>query len=137
VMAVVAIAGNEAGRPLSLGEIAQRQGISLSYLEQLFSKLRQQGIVKSVRGPGGGYLMAVPAEELPVAAIISAVEHPNAGAATGNGMDDLTKALWVELDQHVGRFLGSVTVADICADRVPDAATRTGRGDAGLKAAAE
>ena len=146
LMAVVAIAGNSEGRPLSLGEISQRQGISLSYLEQIFSRLRRRGIVKSVRGPGGGYLLARQSSELPVADIVAAVEHPAAVDRAGDtpalpagapGMEDPTMAFWSELDQHIGRFLGAISVADICANRARDVAARFGPGTGKIEAAAE
>jgi len=73
VMAMADLAGNEgANRPVSLAEIAQRQEISLSYLEQLFAKLRRGGLVRSVRGPGGGYRLSRPAADVRVADIILA-----------------------------------------------------------------
>jgi Rrf2 family protein len=77
VMAMADLAGNEGGtRPVSLAEIAKRQEISLSYLEQLFAKLRKGGLVRSVRGPGGGYRLSRPASELRIADIILAVDEP-------------------------------------------------------------
>src|ERR1041385_5538205 len=76
VMAMADLAGHENGRAVSLADIALRQEISLSYLEQLFAKLRRHGLVKSVRGPGGGYRLSRPAEEVRVADIILAVDEP-------------------------------------------------------------
>ncbi|HEY5598562.1 MAG TPA: Rrf2 family transcriptional regulator, partial [Kiloniellales bacterium] len=76
VMALVDLAGQGGNGPISLADIAERQEISLSYLEQLFAKLRRGGLVKSVRGPGGGYLLAHTPEETRIADIILAVDEP-------------------------------------------------------------
>ena len=76
VMAMVDIAAHTEGKPIALADVAERQEISLSYLEQLFSKLRHGGLVKSVRGPGGGYLLAHTAAETRIADIIIAVDEP-------------------------------------------------------------
>src|SRR5262249_13038324 len=77
VMAMADLAQHEASnRPVSLADIAQRQEISLSYLEQLFAKLRRGGLVKSVRGPGGGYRLSRPANEMRIADVIVAVDEP-------------------------------------------------------------
>src|ERR1700704_7198994 len=76
VMAMVDLAKHSGGNPVSLAEIAERQEISMSYLEQLFAKLRKGGLVKSVRGPGGGYLLAYPLEESRISDIILAVDEP-------------------------------------------------------------
>jgi len=75
-MAIVDLATQNSGRPTALAEIAERQEISLSYLEQLFAKLRRAGLVNSVRGPGGGYLLARPVEDTRIADIILAVDEP-------------------------------------------------------------
>lgn len=129
VMAMVDLAFHSDGRPVSLAEIAARQEISLSYLEQLFGKLRRGGLVASVRGPGGGYLLGSPAKEIVVAAIIDAVDEPiratrcKVGADPQEGcMKDrsrcLTHDLWEELGFHIRDFLSSVTLEDICEQRV-------------------
>src|SRR4051794_39429081 len=76
VMAMIDIGEHSAGRPVSLGEIAERQNISQEYLEQLFGKLRKAGLVESARGPGGGYRLARGASEIPVSLIIEAVDEP-------------------------------------------------------------
>src|SRR5438874_12682364 len=76
VMAMVDLAQHGMGEPISLAEIAERQEISLSYLEQLFAMLRKGGLVKSVRGPGGGYLLAHERAEIRIADIILAVDEP-------------------------------------------------------------
>ena len=75
VMAMVDLAKNCQGQPVALSDIADRQGISLSYLEQLFAKLRLAGLVNSVRGPGGGYLLARDAADMPISYVIDAVDE--------------------------------------------------------------
>ena len=131
VMAMVDLARhmdtNRHRRPVTLADIAERQEISLSYLEQLFSKMRRAGLVKSVRGPGGGYVLAKPASELRISDIVLAVDEPlratRCAPDTGQGcMTDgsrcLTHDLWEELGNHIYRFLSGVTLADVCARRV-------------------
>ena len=121
VMAMADLASRE-GRagPVSLGEIAESQEISLSYLEQLFAKLRKGGLVASVRGPGGGYRLSRPASELRVADIIVAVDEPisatrcKAGSpkgCTGTAARCLTHDLWEELGRQIHVFLSSVSLA--------------------------
>ncbi len=108
--------------PVTLAEIAERQDISLSYLEQLFCKLRKKGLVKSVRGPGGGYCLGKPAEQTRVADIIMAVDEPLRATGCRVGDDHgchskrgrcLTHDLWEELSNHIYLFLHSVTLADV------------------------
>jgi Rrf2 family transcriptional regulator, iron-sulfur cluster assembly transcription factor len=127
VMAMVDLAKHEAGSPIALAEIAERQEISLSYLEQLFAKLRVAGLVKSVRGPGGGYLLGHAADETRIADIILAVDEPiratrcTPGAPTGcRGSKSrcLTHDLWEELGNQIHLYLSSVTLADVCEQRV-------------------
>ena len=127
VMALVDLAGHDADRPISLAEIAERQEISLSYLEQLFAKLRRGGLVKSVRGPGGGYLLAHSAEEMRIADIILAVDEPiratrcTPGQPYGcraNKSRCITHDLWEELGNQIYLYLSSVTVADVVNNRV-------------------
>ena len=127
-MAMADLAGHEgASRPVSLAEIAARQGISLSYLEQLFAKLRKGGLVRSVRGPGGGYRLGLPAAELRVADIIVAVDEPMTATrcksgspvgCTGTTSRCLTHDLWEELGRQIHVFLSSVTLADVVERRV-------------------
>lgn len=127
VMAMADLAFHSSGKPVALAEVADRQEISLSYLEQLFGKLRRGGLVKSVRGPGGGYLLSRAAMETRVADIIMAVDEPikatrcTAGSPRGchshNGRC-LTHDLWEELGNQIYMYLSSVTLADICERRV-------------------
>lgn len=127
VMALVDLATNSQGRPVSLADISGRQEISLSYLEQLFAKLRRAGLVKSVRGPGGGYLLARPADDTRIADAILAVDEPiratrcKPNTATGCHSDKsrcLTHDLWEELSRQIHLFLSSVSLADVVERRV-------------------
>ena len=127
VMAMVDLAHFGRGEPVALAEIAERQEISLSYLEQLFAKLRKGGLVKSVRGPGGGYLLAHDRAETRIADIILAVDEPiratrcAPGAphgCRGNRSRCLTHDLWEELGNQINLYLSSVSLADVCERRV-------------------
>jgi Rrf2 family iron-sulfur cluster assembly transcriptional regulator len=110
-------------KPISLAEISGRQSISLSYLEQLFSKLRQSGLVMSVRGPGGGYRLAIPSEEIFVAQIINAVnESIDTTSCQGKGDCQggdicLTHSLWQDLSVQIHEFLNGISLADLVAKR--------------------
>src|SRR5579864_6851365 len=128
VMAMADLAQHEAAnRPVSLADIAQRQEISLSYLEQLFAKLRKGGLVKSVRGPGGGYLLAHPMDESRISDIILSVDEPiratrcapgSPAGCRSNRSRCLTHDLWEELGNQIHLYLSSVTLADVCEQRV-------------------
>ena len=127
VMAMVDLASNSKGQPVALADIAERQEISLSYLEQLFAKLRKGGLVKSVRGPGGGYLLAHPVEESRISDIIVAVDEPiratrcapgSPAGCRSNRSRCLTHDLWEELGRQIEVFLASVTLADVLEHRV-------------------
>lgn len=127
VMAMVDLARQSEGRPVTLAEIAERQDISLSYLEQLFAKLRRGGLVKSVRGPGGGYMLARPAGAMPISDIILAVDEPiratrctpgQAFGCSGNPDKCLTHDLWEELGNQIYLYLSHVMLEDVVAKRV-------------------
>lgn len=127
VMAMVDLAKNSKGHPVALAEIADRQEISLSYLEQLFAKLRKGGLVKSVRGPGGGYLLAHNPDVMRISDIVLAVDEPirttRCAANTPNGSRAsktrcLTHDLWEELGNQIHIFLSSVTLADVVERRI-------------------
>jgi Rrf2 family transcriptional regulator, iron-sulfur cluster assembly transcription factor len=129
VMAMVDLANcsAEKGRPVSLADIAERQEISLSYLEQLFGKLRRKGLVKSVRGPGGGYLLARSYDDLRVSDIITAVDEPLSATRCENGSAEgcqsdksrcITHDLWQELTNQINLYLNSISLADVCERRV-------------------
>lgn len=116
--------------PVALMDISKRQDISLSYLEQLFARLRRSGLVYSVRGPGGGYCLSRPAESLQVADIIAAVEEPIIAArcgSDGHGCQPdssrcLSHDLWQTLDSQIHLFLCAVSLKDVVERRVAGAA---------------
>ena len=127
VMAMVDLARCSNGQPVCLSEIADRQEISLSYLEQLFAKLRRSGLVRSVRGPGGGYLLAHDRDETRICDIIVAVDEAiqavrcTPGEAVGCRGDRsrcLTHDLWDELSNQIRLYLSSVSLGDVCEKRV-------------------
>lgn len=119
VTAMVDLAMRQGGGPVTLAEISERQKISLSYLEQLFGKLRRRALVDSVRGPGGGYRLTKGMPDMSVADIILAVDEPIDATQCGgkeNCHDDqkcITHDLWANLNQHIFDYLGSVTLRQL------------------------
>jgi Rrf2 family iron-sulfur cluster assembly transcriptional regulator len=107
--------------PVTLAAISERQHISLSYLEQLFGKLRRAKLVNSVRGPGGGYCLAKATSAISVADIIAAVDEPIDATQCGgkeNCLDDrrcVTHDLWATLNEKMNDYLSSVSLADVVA----------------------
>jgi len=126
VMAMVDLARQGGERAVCLAEIAERQDISLSYLEQLFAKLRRRGLVQSARGPGGGYRLARTAADTPISEIVLAVDEPLkvircAGGAQGclpGGVRCATHDLWEALGRQIHQFLASVSLADVVDGRL-------------------
>lgn len=122
MVALADIALQPEGELVSLGEISERQSISLPYLEQLFVKLRRAELVTSVRGPGGGYRLARTASEIRVAEILAAVDetvdamHKGAGASggqSGSRAQSLTNRLWEGLSAHVYVYLHQTRLSDV------------------------
>ncbi len=119
VTAMVDLAMQHGSGPVTLAEISRRQKISLSYLEQLFGKLRRRALVDSVRGPGGGYCLARDMTRMSVADIIVAVDEPIDATQCGgreNCHDDgkcITHDLWANLNQHILDYLGAVTLKQL------------------------
>ena len=116
VTAMIDLALQQEGGPVSLAGISQRQNISLSYLEQLFSKLRRHELVDSVRGPGGGYQIARPLKSVSVADVILAVDEPLDATQCG-GKENCTEEgqcmthdLWSSLNRKMLEYLGSVSI---------------------------
>jgi Rrf2 family iron-sulfur cluster assembly transcriptional regulator len=112
-------------RPVCLAEVAAAQLLSLSYLVQLFGRLRRAGLVASARGPGGGYRLARPAEAIAIADIVEAVDEPisatrceEGGPGCLAGQRCLTHDLWAELGGQIRLFLQHVTLADVVQGRV-------------------
>ena len=127
VTAMVDLAMRQNRGPVTLAAISERQHISLSYLEQLFGKLRRHNLVNSVRGPGGGYMLSMPANETRIADIVLAVDEPiratrcTPGApegCRGNHERCATHDLWEALGNQIYGFLNAVTVADVCDRRI-------------------
>lgn len=117
--------------PITLADISRRQGISLSYLEQLFSRLRKQGLVVSARGPGGGYRLSRESADIAVADVITAIDEKVDATRCGglaNCQDDepcLTHELWSDLSKRIYDFLSGITLADLVNRReVQDVAER-------------
>ena len=113
VMAMVDLARHAQVKPVSLSDIAARQEISLSYLEQLFARLRRAELVKSVRGPGGGYRLARTSMETRVSEIILAVDEPIKATRCTERSKCLTHDLWEELGNQIHVFLSSVSLHDV------------------------
>lgn len=119
VTAMVDLAMRHGKGPVTLAGISERQDISLSYLEQLFGKLRRHSLVDSVRGPGGGYTLAKPLDMVSVADIIRAVDEPMDATQCGgkeNCRDEhrcMTHDLWVSLNEKIYEYLDSVTLGDL------------------------
>lgn len=123
VTAMLDLAVHKDVGPISLADISERQGISLSYLEQLFAKLRRQELVKSVRGPGGGYQLSRQAKDIFVAQIVDSVDE-NVDATKCGGRADcqggetcLTHELWTDLSQQIHQFLSSIDLASLIEKR--------------------
>ncbi len=124
VTAMMDIALQEGVRPVALSDISERQNISLSYLEQLFGKLRRRALVTSVRGPGGGYRISQPTEMITVGEIIRAVDETVDATQSGglkNCKDDkecITHELWTGLNEHIFDYMDTVKLADLVEKRV-------------------
>ena len=117
------------GRAVALAEIAARQQISLSYLEQLFARLRRKGLVVSARGPGGGYRLALDAAQTRISDIVLAVDEPLRATRCGltkggpkgcmaGGERCMTHDLWEEMGRQIHGYLASVSVADVLAGKL-------------------
>ena len=126
VTAMVDLAMNAQNNAVKLNAISERQKISLSYLEQLFSKLRRAGLVESVRGPGGGYVLGKPAGQINIAQIITAAEdkldatHCNGKTDCHGGAPCITHNLWESLNHTIHNHLSNVTLAHLIAqDQTP------------------
>jgi len=122
VMAMADLAKNNVKEPTSLTEISLRQGISISYLEQLFLKLRKNNLVQSARGPSGGYTLSKPPEEIKLLSIISAVDEQiktvkckkeSKKGCNGKSIKCITHNLWDDLEAHINKFFENNTLEDI------------------------
>jgi len=123
VTAMLDLAIHNQKGPITLADISKRQGISLSYLEQLFSRLRKQGLVDSARGPGGGYKLSRDANQIAVADVITAVDETvDATRCKGkqnchNSHECLTHELWTDLSNQIHDFLSNITLANLVERR--------------------
>ncbi len=138
VTAMLELAINDGRGAVTLADISVEQGISLSYLEQLFACLRRQRLVKGVRGPGGGYYLGRPAGEISVADIICAVdewvESNHLKAEQEGGSVRLTHVLWNELSNDIFEFLKQKTLGELVARGTANLESQSERGEAASKA---
>ncbi len=123
VTAMLDLALHAQESPVPLADISKRQGISLSYLEQLFAKLRKNALVKSSRGPGGGYRLSREAETIAIVEIINAINE-NVDATRCGGLGNcqdsqpcLTHELWMDLSEQIHEFLSGISLGDLVAKR--------------------
>lgn len=130
VTAMIDLAMNAQSHAVKLNAISERQQISLSYLEQLFSKLRRAGLVESIRGSGGGYVLGKSADQINISQIIAAAEDRlDATLCSGkancqSGAPCLTHNLWENLNHTIDNYLSSVTLASLLEQQQPDKATQ-------------
>jgi Rrf2 family protein len=130
VRAVLDIAQNSNGSPVPLGAISKREGISLLFLEQLFQQLRKGNVVRSIRGPHGGYVLARDPAEITIGEIVRLIEPPlytsscfsNDGAVDNCRIGDtcIGGAIWKQLAEHVDNFLDSITLAELANKSKPE-----------------
>ncbi|NOY62647.1 MAG: Rrf2 family transcriptional regulator [Gammaproteobacteria bacterium] len=123
VTAMLDLAIHSTERPTPLADISHRQGISLSYLEQLFTRLRKQELVKSTRGPGGGYRLSRSANEISVVSVLTAIDEkmdPRRCSGEGDcqeGQECLTHVLWSDLSDQIYNFLSAISLGDLVNKR--------------------
>ena len=122
VMAMADLAKNNVKKPTNLTEISLRQGISIAYLEQLFSKLRKNNLVRSARGPSGGYVLSKPPGDIKLLSIIRAVDEKiktvkckkeSKKGCNGKSIKCITHNLWDDLETHINKFFEDNTLNDI------------------------
>jgi Rrf2 family iron-sulfur cluster assembly transcriptional regulator len=135
VTAMIDIGLRVANGPVTLAGIAERQQISLSYLEQLFSKLRRKSLVEAVRGPGGGYTLSRSMDLISVADIITSVDETIDATSCGGKQDCgdgggmcMTHDLWESLNQHMFKFLDAITLDKLVAEQINNGWTVDGKG---------
>jgi len=142
ITAMMDLALNDKVRPVTLAEISQSQGISLSYLEQLFAKLRKSGLVIGVRGPGGGYKLSRVSSEISIAQIISAIDEYRSQVDQAITLEStleekyVTHVMWDELSERIYNFLDGITLAEFAnrpsmldADSEHDESVKSSDGD--------
>jgi Rrf2 family protein len=126
VRAVVELASSSQGSPRKVDDVAQAQGIPVSFLENILTQLRSSGIVRSQRGPEGGYWLALPADQVSLAQVIRAVEGPLVGVRGQRpeeieytGSAESLQNVWIALRANLRKVLDEVTVADVAAGKLP------------------
>jgi len=129
VMAVTDIAVNSDGRAVSLSDISVRQDISLSFLEQMFGQLRKSGIVDSIRGANGGYILAKPIDEIQLGSVMRAVDEEvhtkrcdrleSGLSCTGKGTKCLSHDLWQAMEDHIEGFFSAISIQDVIDQKFP------------------
>lgn len=117
VNALIDLGLRHASGPVALATISARQQVSLSYLEQMFSRLRRDGIVESTRGPGGGYTLGRAATEITVADIVGAVDDPAETDAAEAAADGLSRALWQRLSDQLFQYMGTITLDSLLQEQ--------------------
>ncbi len=123
VTAMLDLAIHANDSPIPLAEISQRQGISLSYLEQLFARLRRQGLVKSARGPGGGYRLNRVADDITIVEVLNAIDEKIDATRCGgkgdcqDGQACLTHDLWFDLSKQISDFLSGISLGELVERR--------------------
>lgn len=117
ITAMIDLALRESGQPVPLQDIALRHRISLSYLEQVFAKLREHGLVESTRGPGGGYTLGFRGDTISVADIIGAIEDSEDNAARREQGEDMTKELWAALQSTIVAHMKTITLQSLAAEQ--------------------
>ena len=126
VTAMLDIASHNTGSPISLPEISHRQNISLSYLEQLFSRLKKSGLVDSIKGPGGGYMLSKDANEIVISEVIQAVDEDlettacNGKSNCHNNHQCISHNLWQDLGNEINNFLSDITLQQVIAKNNSD-----------------
>ncbi|HCX80049.1 MAG: DNA-binding protein [Curvibacter sp. RIFCSPHIGHO2_12_FULL_63_18] len=117
ITAMIDLALRESAQPVPLQDIALRHRISLSYLEQVFAKLRQHGLVESTRGPGGGYTLGFRGNSITVADIIGAIEDTAEASAPRDGVQDMTQDLWAALQTTIVAHMKTITLKSLAEEQ--------------------
>lgn len=117
ITAMIDLALRESAQPVPLQDIALRHRISLSYLEQVFAKLRQHGLVESTRGPGGGYTLGFRGDAITVADIIGAIEETAEASTPRDGVQDMTQDLWAALQTTIVAHMKTITLKSLAQDQ--------------------
>lgn len=125
VMAVIEVAARESSVPIRLADISEKQNIPLNYLEQIFLKLKRANLVRSVKGPGGGYHLNMPSKEISIESIIDAVEEnlkmtrcSKDKNCRKNGVNCKTHELWKGLGRHIRAYFANISIADVVSDEI-------------------